>query len=157
MIGLYGDYSWKLVDDWLSLLKAFRYKFEFTNWNGKLYFKLYSNYLSQEIDYIVRFDYNNYCAYAKLPLSFDESKLDEISSYIFMVNDNPMFAHFTLDYDKREIFCVHGACCRGQSPGWNSIRITIKSIESFLDSFYDGLVNIVERNISAEDAYDSTN
>ena len=157
MIGLYGDYSWKIVDDWLCLLKTFRYKFEFTKWNEKLYFKLYSNYLSQEIDYTVRFDNDNYCAYAKLPLIFDESKLDEISSYIFMANDNPMFAHFTLDYDKREIFCVHGACCRGQSPMWDSIKITIESIESFIRSFYDGLVNIIENDMSVEDAYESRN
>ena len=154
---LCGNYSWNIVDDWLSLLKTFRYKFEFTKWNRKLYFNLYSDHLSQEIDYIVRFDHNNYCVYAKLPLSFDESKLDEISSYIFMVNDNPMFAHFTLDYDKREIFCVQGTCCRGQSPGWDSIKITIKRIESFIRSFYDGLANIIENDMSAEDAYESRN
>ena len=109
--------------------------------------------LKKKLEYEVRVDEQNYCLYVKMPVKVDRERLDEVSEYILKTNGNPMFAHFVLDYDKGEVFCVHGVFCEGKIPGYDNMLSAHVAVKEYTNTFGKGIVMVAEKNVSAGDAY----
>lgn len=110
--------------------------------------------VKEVFDFLLEIDEKNFVLSIKLPIRFDESKCDDISSYIFYANANPMFAHFTMDYDTRVIYCIYSVFCNGDEFEANVMDDAIDSITACIKAFYTGFIGIIENNTSAKEAYE---
>lgn len=146
-------YSKKILISWESFCKNYECEYTFDEENGKLYFKIYSDVLSQELECMVQIDSKNYKLFIKMPVSFDESKLDVVEDYILLSNGNPIFSHFSIDYDTNIVYGVNGVFCGGQVVHSTSIEEILYITKGNVEYFYKGLKTLIEKDISAEEAY----
>ena len=142
-----------ILKGWTNYLNKNQYNFSVDKKGEVISFQGIHNYVDGVCSYEVKVGDNNYRTYVELPVKVEESNLNQILDYIFLANANPMFAHFTYDYETNNVFCVHSSFC-DSVPDDETIKISINSADAFLRAFYHGLKSVAEESLSAKEAYE---